>query len=118
MSHDLQSLVADCGVMRDAPGKRHLKRKAPSPIRSTAVCTYAAWLGLQLCASLTSSACLLACREYFQLSEILDPVAFKVFIAGSNTTRRRWYRLHKSVIELSLYIKCHVLLVDHETGRT
>ena len=61
---------------------------------------------------------LLACREYFQLSEILDPLAFKVFIAGSNTTRRRWYRVHKSVIELSLYIKCHVLLVDHETGRT
>ena len=61
---------------------------------------------------------LLVCREYFQLSEILDPLAFKVFIAGSNTTRRRWYRLHKSVIELSLYIKCHVLLVDHETGRT
>ncbi len=59
-----------------------------------------------------------ACREYFQLSEKLDPRAFKVFIANSYTERRRWHRLHKRVIELSLYIKCHVLFVDDETGRT
>ena len=60
----------------------------------------------------------LACREYFHLSEKLDPRAFKVFIAKSSTNRRRWYQLHKRVIELLLYIKCHVLLVDDETGRT
>jgi len=60
----------------------------------------------------------LAFREYFQLSEKLDPRAFTVFIANSNTERRRWYRLHKRIIELSLYTKCHVLLVDDETGRT
>ena len=59
-----------------------------------------------------------ACREYFQLREKLDPRAFTVFIANSNTERRRWYRLHKRIIELSLYTKCHVLLVDDETGRT
>ena len=59
-----------------------------------------------------------ACREYFQLSEKLDPRAFTVFIANSNTERRRWYRLHRRVIEFSLYTKCHVLLVDDETGRT
>jgi hypothetical protein len=60
----------------------------------------------------------LAFREYFQLSEKLDPRAFTVFIANSNTERRRWYRLHKRVIEMSLYTKCHVLFVDDETGRT
>ena len=60
----------------------------------------------------------LAFREYFQLSEKLNPRAFTVFIANSNTERRRWYRLHKRIIELSLYTKCHVLLVDDETGRT
>ena len=60
----------------------------------------------------------LAFREYFQLSEKLNPRAFTAFIANSNTERRRWYRLHKRIIELSLYTKCHVLLVDDETGRT
>ena len=59
-----------------------------------------------------------ACREYFQLREKLDPRAFTVFIANSKTERRRWYRLHRHVIEFSLYTKCHVLFVDDETGRT
>ena len=59
-----------------------------------------------------------AYREYFQLREKLDPRAFTVFIANSKTERRRWYRLHRRVIEFSLYTKCHVLLVDDETGRT
>ncbi len=59
-----------------------------------------------------------ACRKYYQLREKLDPRAFTVFIATSNTERRRWYRLHKRVIEFSLYTKCHVLFLDDETGRT
>ena len=59
-----------------------------------------------------------ACREYFQLREKLDPRAFTVFITNSKTERRRWYRLHRHVIEFSLYTKCHVLFVDDETGRT
>ena len=75
--------------------------------------------GLLRCAAHTHTLCRSrACREYFQLSEKLDPRAFKVFIANSYTERRRWYRLHRRVIELSLYIKCQVLFVDDETGRT
>ena len=108
------------GLQRQQECSRQTARQAQSakldqvngPLR---VCSLAFGVGLRLrCAPSLP----LTCREYFQLSEKLDPRAFTVLIANSNTERRRWYRLHKRVIEMSLYTKCHVLFVDDETGRT
>jgi hypothetical protein len=66
---------------------------------------------------------LTASRNFFHLGNHVDPEAYKPQIAIQNnkcTHRRRWYRLHKAIVEFSVYSAAHViveLLLNGETAR-
>ena len=62
-------------------------------------------------------------RNFFRLSKHVDAEAYKPQIAAQtnqSTHRRRWYKLHKAIVEFSIYSEAHVvleLLMNGETVR-
>jgi hypothetical protein len=62
-------------------------------------------------------------RCFFQLGKHLEPEAYRVQIASQSnhsTPRRRWYKLHKAIVEYCMYSEAHVILevlINEQTAR-